>query len=217
MKGLLIKDLRLILKQKTVFVLILIIAILNIGDADAAFMSGYMIFVGTFIAINTISYDSFDNGMAFLMTMPSGRKNYAVEKYVFTIAMSVAITLLTLLFAVVASMVKNGGSDLLQVVAVVLVVFVTALIAACIMIPVNLKFGAEKGRILLFAVVGIIVAVIYLIEKYVENAAVWVVGLLERMGRMSGLMLSVLLGMFVIAVVAVSFLVTIKVMNNKEF
>ncbi len=217
MKGLLIKDLRLILKQKTVLMLVFIIGILNIGEADAAFMAGYMIFIGTFLAINTISYDGFDNGMAFLMTMPSGRKTYAVEKYVFTIGMSVAVSLVALVFACIAGMVNNCGSSLMENAAIVLTVFVTALIAASVMIPVNLKFGPEKGRILLFAVVGILVAAAYLVEKQLAGMAVWFAGVAKVLSGMSELMLG--LGLLAIGVVAVlvSMAVTIKVMTNKEF
>lgn len=217
MKGLLIKDLRLILKQKTVLMLVFIIGILNIGEADAAFMAGYMIFIGTFLAINTISYDGFDNGMAYLMTMPSGRKTYAVEKYVFTIGMSVTISLVAFVFAAIAEVINNGGSNLPETVAIVLTVFATALIAACIMIPVNLKFGPEKGRILLFAIVGILVAVGYLLEKQMAFVAAKLAGVIEVLSGMSELVLGLGLLVIVVLVVLVSVAVTVKVMMNKEF
>ena len=37
--------------------------------------------VTAIFAITTISYDEFDNGLAFLMTLPVTRKQYVAEKY----------------------------------------------------------------------------------------------------------------------------------------
>lgn len=217
MKGLLIKDLRLILKQKTLLMIVLIVGVLNIRNMDAGFMAGYMIFVSMFLAINTISYDSFDNGMAYLLTMPAGRKAYAIEKYVFTMGMILCMAVITFLISVIASVANNGEIDLAMAAVVVISVSVVSFVMACVMIPFNLKFGAEKFRIILLVIVGIIVAGAYAIEEHMTNASAVLTNLIESISRMSELMLGVLLVAFVIAVVAVSVAMTIKVMNNKEF
>ena len=52
-------------------------------STDATFVSGYISIVFAMFAISTISYDEYDNGNAFLFTLPFSRKEYVLSKYVF--------------------------------------------------------------------------------------------------------------------------------------
>ena len=84
MKGLLIKDFKLLQGQKNFFITIIAIAgIMAIFMEDASFIIGYMTFVGSLFTLSTISYDEFDNGNAFLFSLPITRKDYILEKYGF--------------------------------------------------------------------------------------------------------------------------------------
>ena len=71
MKGLLIKDLRLMMGQRMSVVIILILGVfISLSQSDINFAVSFIAFVGTVFALSTISYDSFENGMTFLMTLP---------------------------------------------------------------------------------------------------------------------------------------------------
>ena len=87
MKGLLIKDFKLMLNQKKFFILIVLIlgAIACFLDFDYYFLIGYFMFICSLFTISTISYDEFDNGNAFLFTLPFSRSRYVEEKYCFGI------------------------------------------------------------------------------------------------------------------------------------
>ena len=76
MKGLLIKDMKLMLNQKKFFVTIGFIAVMMAGVVkDTSFIISYMTVLGAMFTISTISYDEFDNGNAFLFstTLAHGR------------------------------------------------------------------------------------------------------------------------------------------------
>ena len=79
MKGLLIKDLRLMAAQKKFFLsLVLVTVLLVIMAQDTSFIICYMSFIGAQFSLSTISYDEFDNGNAFLFSLPITRKGYVV-------------------------------------------------------------------------------------------------------------------------------------------
>ena len=70
MKGLLIKDFKLLKVQKNSFLLILCIAIgmeIFTNSTSSSFIIGYLSFVATLFTLSSISYDEFDNGNAFLL------------------------------------------------------------------------------------------------------------------------------------------------------
>ena len=76
MKGLLIKDFKLMKMQKNFFIMIVVISfVVSLLTEDVTFMLGFISFITSLFTISTISYDEFDNGNAFLFTLPIDRKN----------------------------------------------------------------------------------------------------------------------------------------------
>ena len=84
MSGLLIKDWKLLKRQGRYYgmVLILVCAMIFVGSKSySSFITSYLTFMISMFAISSFSYDELDNGMAFLMALPSGRKHYVQAKY----------------------------------------------------------------------------------------------------------------------------------------
>ena len=85
MKGLLIKDFKLLKVQKNFFLLILCITIgmeIFTNSASSSFIIGFLSFVATLFTLSSISYDEFDNGNAFLFSLPITRKSYVTEIWI---------------------------------------------------------------------------------------------------------------------------------------
>ena len=88
MKGLLIKDFRLIKVQKNFLFLIGAIGIgLALLSENTVYTIGFISFIFSMLSISTISYDELDNGNAFLFSLPVTRKTYTIEKYCFGLFM----------------------------------------------------------------------------------------------------------------------------------
>lgn len=86
MKGLWTKDIRLISsQQKNLAVIWLVAAGILIATDQISFAISYTSVITIMTAISTISYDTFDNGNAFLFTLPFSRKEYTREKYLFSL------------------------------------------------------------------------------------------------------------------------------------
>ena len=68
--------------QNNFLLLILAIVIgMMIFTDDVIFPLGFLSFIVSLFTVSTISYDDFDNGNAFLFTLPITRNHYVSEKY----------------------------------------------------------------------------------------------------------------------------------------
>ena len=86
MKGLWTKDIKLISsQQKSLLAIWIIAAGILITTDQISFAITYTSIITSMIGVSTITYDAFDNGNVFLFTLPFTRKEYAMEKYLFTL------------------------------------------------------------------------------------------------------------------------------------
>ena len=110
MKGLLIKDFRLMKVQKNFFALIMVIGIgMALFSKNTSYTIGFVSFIFSLFSVSTISYDELDNGNAFLFSLPIARKTYAVEKYCFGLIMGLGAWLAVSVLATAAGVVRGQG------------------------------------------------------------------------------------------------------------
>lgn len=64
-----------------------------------SFFTAYMMFVGIGLSAGTISYDTSDHGMQFLLTLPVTRREYVKEKYLFCIGLTAVLGVISLLIS----------------------------------------------------------------------------------------------------------------------
>ena len=81
MRGLLEKDIRLLMHSKQKFLCFIAIAIVLGVTQKNTFMLGYSTFLIAALLVSTLSYDELDHGFTFLFTLPIDRKMYVREKY----------------------------------------------------------------------------------------------------------------------------------------
>lgn len=142
MKGLLVKDLLVMIKSKKVILFMLFIGIVG-GINDISFATGYILMVLTILSLSTISYDEANHGLKTLFTLPISKSDYVKEKYLF----SLIITGIGFVFVTILGYFSK--SDFMETLAILS----TALFLLAISLPFQLKEGNEKGRIVLFVVV----------------------------------------------------------------
>ena len=142
MKGLLVKDLLVMIKSKKVILFMLFIGIVG-GINDISFATGYILMVLAILSLSTISYDEANHGLKTLFTLPISKSDYVKEKYLF----SLIITGIGFVFVTILGCFSK--SDFMETLAILS----TALFLLAISLPFQLKEGNEKGRIVLFVVV----------------------------------------------------------------
>ena len=142
MKGLLVKDLLVMIKSKKVILFMLFIGIIG-GINDISFATGYILMVFAILSLSTISYDEANHGLKTLFTLPISKSDYVKEKYLF----SLIITGIGFVFVTILGCFSKSGF------METLIILSTALLLLALSLPFQLKEGNEKGRIVLFVVV----------------------------------------------------------------
>ena len=212
MKGLFVKDIELMKQQKQFFVLVVVMGvILNLaGSGSVSFAIGYFTFVTAIFAITTISYDEFDNGLAFLMTLPVTRKQYVAEKYLLGAGLTVAAWGIEAITGVIC----KGVAELQGCLSEKIIYIPLALLMLSVSLPLVIHFGAEKGRYIAMVMWAIIIAVVYILIKTMGLSAdavdAWLNGLNWGM-VLAGVVL------FTVIVYMGSFWIGVRLMEKKEF
>ena len=217
MKGLLIKDFKLMLMQKNFFIIIIVVAcLISISSQDPTFMIGFITLILSLFTVSTISYDEFDNGYPFLLTLPFSRKTYVLEKYVYGLILGTGAWIVSVMICSLMLIVqgKPVTSDMLIGAFVILPMF---LVIESLMIPVHLRFGGEKGRYALIACVGVLVVIGFVVMKIVEIFDIDVLPLILAIDALGPVMFMVILLMIGFLIMLVSLKVSLSIMNKKEF
>lgn len=217
MKGLLIKDFRLMRGQRTFFLAIIAISILTaVTSSNTLFAISFLGFVCPMFVLSSISYDEFDNGNAFLFSLPITRKGYVFEKYIFGLILSISALIFSTAVCLIISVIKNTVS-INEIFITALTVFPAELLILSLMLPFQLKFGAEKGRIAIIAVLGGVSVIGVLLAKAAEAMNINLYELLNAVSKlgMQTFFLLYLLISFIILIISCR--ISIKVINKKEF
>lgn len=217
MKGLLIKDFKLMLMQKNFFIIIIVVAcLISISSQDPTFMIGFITLILSLFTVSTISYDEFDNGYPFLLTLPFSRKTYVLEKYVYGLILGTGAWIVSVMICSLMLIVqgKPVTSDMLIGAFVILPML---LVIESLMIPVHLRFGGEKGRYALIACVGVLVVIGFVVMKIVEIFHIDVLPLILAIDALGPVMFMVILLMIGFLIMLVSLKVSLSIMNKKEF
>ena len=214
MKGLFVKDIELMKQQKQSFILVIVMGvILNLaGSGSVSFAIGYFTIVTAIFAITTISYDEFDNGLAFLMTLPVTRKQYVAEKYLLGAGLTAAAWGIEAITGVICKGVAELQGCLSEKIIGTLIYIPLALLMLAVSLPLVIHFGAEKGRYI--AMWAIIIAVVYALIKTMglsaDSVGAWLNGLNRGM-VLAGVVL------FTVIVYMGSFWIGVRLMEKKEF
>ena len=214
MKGLFVKDIELMKQQKQFFILVVVMGVILNLAGSGSFATGYFTFVTAIFAITTISYDEFDNGLAFLMTLPVTRKQYVAEKYLLGAGLTAAAWGIEAITGVICKGVAELQGCLSEKIIDTLIYIPLALLMLAVSLPLVIHFGAEKGRYIAMVMWVIIIAVVYILIKTMGLSADAVDAWLNGLNR--GMVLAGVV-LFTVIVYMGSFGIGVRLMEKKEF
>ena len=217
MRGFLQKDIELLKQNQSFLGLVAILVIFFISVRNDTFIVVYLGMMGGVLTMSTITYDEADRGMGFLMTLPASRKTYAIEKYVLGYGVSFSLLLVGFVVSVVANrfrgVVLAQGEWMLSCETGILI----AALILVLLIPAQLKFGPDNGRIVIAAIIGGCLGLFYLGAKVVKGFGV---DLDQALYEMQDLGIGVISLIIVAALVITSYIscrISIHIMERKEF
>lgn len=218
MKGLLIKDLRILLCQKSsVAVFIGISILMLINGMDVSFCIGYAAMMMAILLLGTISYDEHENGMSFLLTLPVGRKEYVFSKYGFIVGGVVLIECIMLLAVGIYEKVQPSGLLMKEYVMMSLIMVAVAVMLIALMLPVNLKFGVEKSRFVLMAVTGVMGAVIAFFVRYSDHMPYVLRRILKKLSLVTPERTVLVLSGISLAALIFSVWISIRIIEKRDY
>ena len=210
MKGLLLKDMAIIKQQgRSFFIIVAVAVFMMVMGNDITFAIAYANMLCVMFGITTLNYDAFDNGYAFLFTLPITRKVYVREKYVFSLmCTAVGLALSTVLIIGTG----NVSSDSVGLIAGYAI---AAILLLSILLPVELKYGPEKGRVAMIVIFAIVFAIVFGVKKVAgEEVLVKLIVTLDEMNRWT---IAGILAVVVIVILFASYLLSCRIMEKKEF
>ena len=214
MKGLLMKDWAL-MKQRGKILLFLVAwgFLMTFIMDSSSFVVGWIVCIAAITSLSTISYDEYDNCMPFLMSLPVTRRAYALEKYLFSLLSGGVFWVLSLGIVAVCGLFNGKGFSLAEELPGMVVILALTFFILAVSIPPQLKWGAEKGRIVMLLIYAVIGAGAFLLNRFGGTSS----GVGERLSALPlwGAVLGAL-GLGVL-LTAVSALISVRILEKKEF
>lgn len=227
MKGLIIKDFKIMSKNSRFMIIMLVIAILILmqtsKDGSFSFIVGYITMIGWLMSINTLAYDDSDKSIVFLMTLPSDRKIYVTEKYILSfICCFIGCMLSTFLLIIIG---KQPIADVLPLGISVLAIYS---IFSMITIPLRLKMGSERSGVILFVFGIVIFAAVGMFNSIIERISSlniisvsetknFILRAADAFSSLSKPLIYAILCLIFVICIALSWLTSMRIMRKREF
>ena len=215
MKGLLIKDYKLMLGQKSFLGMAALMAVLYLKDPIVAVV--FITVMCTMFTVSTLSYDEYENGMAYLFTLPISRNTYVLEKYAFALVNCIVTGVI--MYAMAYGSIKVRGlaisqSDMYSGLAGACFV---SIIMISYMIPLYIKFGIEKSRIVSVSGMAAIFLILYLGIKISKEQNGSILKIISRAEKLSDGIVILLIFAVSVILICISVVCAMKAMKKREF
>ena len=157
MKGLLLKDWYLILRyERTIFLLLIFFLVAGVAvENSPLFFLAYPCMLSAMIPITLYSIDDREHFTTYSATLPMSRAQYVSGKYLIGLASLLLVILATVLVQQLAVHTFRPHLTYLSL-GDLSAVSAMSLLAPAVCLPLMLKLGVEKARIVYYVSIGII-------------------------------------------------------------
>lgn len=217
MKALFIQDFRYMLTQKSFLVLIALVGIvLALTQNDNyIFVIGYLGFMGMITGMMSVTMDDQSNGLTFLFSLPIDRRVYVREKYIFIVLMGVSFSIFATALCLLFRMFAEYKAPLDEILATSLGTLFVMLLFICFMLPLQLKFGAERARLASFIAIGFFFVAVLLAGLVINFADA--LPFIQAFLSMSPVALTGIGAAFLIVCLRISYSASLRVILHREF
>ncbi len=222
MKGLLLKDLYAIKSYFRSFLLLIAIFLLMpfLGNNSTFFLFYPCIFAGVF-AMSLISYEEREKWNVYVCTLPYSRTQLVSSKYLISLIIG-GCTLFASLLVQAVRMYVNSSFSAIALLILAATMIAPILLPTAILLPFIYRFGAEKGRLVYYFVIGAFCAIAGFINISSADATdgVDIIGGADAPTAdfltSMGLKIAITIALVSIALFAASWLLSIKIYQKRE-
>lgn len=221
MKGLLVKDLRLMFTTKLVFVVIIMALLMSIFATDAPYI---LVLVGSLFSVSLVAMtcgnDEMNNVKAYLLTLPTSRRDYVIEKYLLTIVMMILSNVVMLTICLALAFKLGEPIDRLEIAINLGIGTIIGNVMAAAVLMLSIVFNSRIYRLVVAIIGGAVFLFAIGVKKFVItetftmpqpilNAIEWMEqNPIETIG---------IFNIAAILLMVVSFVISLITINRKEF
>lgn len=221
MKGLLVKDLRLMFTTKLVFVVMIMALLMSIFATDAPYI---LVLVGSLFSVSLVAMtcgnDEMNNVKAYLLTLPTSRRDYVIEKYLLTIVMMILSNVVMLTICLALAFKLGEPIDRLELAINLGIGTIIGNVMAAAVLMLSIVFNSRIYRLVVAIIGGAVFLFAIGVKKFVItetftmpqpilNAIEWMEqNPIETLG---------IFNIAAILLMVVSFVISLITINRKEF
>ncbi len=209
MKALLIKDLYMLQKQlKSIVMLTLLFVFISFVLNQGLFLISMALVMGTLQVTTAFTFEEMCNWNRFARSLPIKKQTLIASKYILSLALTAGMIVLV---TPILFLVNNGDAVIPtnELFALIAVSLTLGLIITAFIIPIYIHFGATKGRIILFAATFILFFSLGMFKDIVQFPTI------ETWNKL--LTASYYAPLFALMLLLLSFIISIKLYNKKQF
>lgn len=211
MTGLVLKDFLVLRKALRTYVLFLIFYLILaiVGLFSISFITAFVQIIVMILPMSSFAYDDLAKWDRYAMTLPLGRRAVVRAKYAFVLLMILVAAAFALLSCVALSI--TAAQPVEENLAAGVGALSVGLLAVDVTLPLNYKMGPERARPFLYAIIFIPVILIVLAARagWLDN--------LEQLPPSVVLPLLCLIPLVILLGLPVSYLISCRVVEQKEF
>lgn len=221
MKGLLVKDLAYLKQNKLLYAFLIIFGLAySLFFDNPYFVLGYYSVFAGILTLGTLNYDDLNHGLSFIFTLPITRKKYIQEKYYLGYLLSLTLCTAAFILSTVAQFKETQNFNFLDIEWFSLCfgsILLFSIMLTALLIPVQVKFGGEKGQYAMFVVFGGIamlgIAVYFLSNLFNFNFEHFI----DQIFNTNGYILFTTFTVLVVIINFISMKISMAVLEKKEF
>lgn len=217
MKGLLIKDLKLLKSQKLFITIIAVICCYFVITEKLQFAMTYAAIIFSMLVISTVNYDDDKNGMSFILTFPISRKMYVLEKYVLGMLFMAVILAAESIMMMAATAVKAASYAPYDWLSAILSFLLSSSLVLSATLPFQIKYGAEKGRMVLVTVFICMGIAAYSLRQVFKALNIDLTEVIEKVASAGALEVAIFTIALSFGMMAVSYLLSAAAIKRKQF
>lgn len=214
MTGLIVKDFLILRKTLKSYLLIigLYAALSALGMFSISFVAAFISVMVMVLPISAFAYDEQAGWDRCAMSLPLGRRRVVTARYLFILLTALVSFAGGAAVSVIMAIAKT--EDMVELLATILTTVGVGLVVAAILLPLCYKLGAERARPYLYLVLFLPMVAIFLAYRmgvHVDTSA------LDRMSPPAQIGFFSLIPLGGLALIAVSWLISCRVVEKKEF
>lgn len=218
MSGLLWKDILVSRKNLKFYVIFLLayFALAVLGIFDVTFVTSFSTVILMMVPVSTFSFDEAAKWDRFARSFPLEPRTVVGARYLFTMLILAVVAAFSAVCALLLAGLGIGDASLVENIASILGSMGAGLFIVDVMLPLCYKLGPERARPYLFAVIFIPFIVLFLLLRFGHDLGLSL-EFLNRLPELNALGVIALLPLAGLTCLGLSFLISCRIVDRKEF